>query len=251
MKRRLFAGLAAALLCLSASSAQAEIPTGQNAQMGNPERLTLGAEWFSETIRNKTAGTKGHGGWGGLVGNFDHKEDNALYFGAQGRYACGKVGGQRGTDWNAVGRLGYGWNLGAAKDWYLAPYAGVGYESQRIRFSTSSRVYFWYIPVGAMLDYRMSPNFMMGLKAEFSFMCHARYKQYTATTGTVSMGNRARYEVEVPMTYIFDPFSGGHFDMSLVPFWHGWRTGQRTGSPTAPRLTVDMYGARLDFGWRF
>ncbi len=258
MKKALFAGLAAALLCLTASNVQAQQAANTSgsksvaSRMENNNRFTLGAEWFSETIRNKTAGTKGHGGWGGVVGNYDYKEGGNIYGGLQARYAWGKVGGQRGTDWNGVGRIGYGWDMGATQSWFLAPYLGAGYESQRIRFTTSSRVYFWYIPVGIMLDYRANPNFMVGLKAEYGFMAGAKYKQYVATTGKISAGNRARYEIEVPFTYIFTDFSNGHFDISLVPFWHGWRTGQKTsGAITAPRLTVDMYGARLDFGWRF
>ena len=248
MKRGLFVGLA--LLCLTASSAQAEEEVRTPVTIGS--RVTLGAEWFTETIRNKTFNQKGHGTWSGVVAGWDYKKGDAVYAGAQARWTWGKVAGQRGQDWNLVGRIGYGWNLSSALNWYFAPYVGVGYESQRVRFVASSKVHFWYLPIGMMLDYHFNPNFMVGLKAEYGLMFQAKYRQFVTPRGKIPMANRSRCEVELPFTYLFTGFSHGHLDISLVPFWHGWRAAQKMNAElTSPNLIVNMCGARLDFGWRF
>lgn len=248
MKRALFASLVATLLSLTASGVAAPQLT---TQITENNRLTLGAEWFRETIRNQTAGVKGEGSWGGVVAGYDYKEAGALYGGGQVRWSRGRVGGQCGNDWNVVGRIGYGSNLGAPSVWYFAPYTGVGYERQRIRFVTPSKVYFWYIPVGILLDCHFTPQFLVSVKAELGFIAGAHYRRDNPSF-KVAFSNRMRYEVELPITYIFTAFTATHLDISLVPFWHGWRTGQKIrGTLTAPQLVVDMYGARLDMGLRF
>jgi hypothetical protein len=253
-------------------------------EVEKPNRFTLSADFFHRFYREEEIipGFKSDE-FGSVIGgqaDYDYIKGDSLYFGASLRYSGGKTtydGGLQGdlfgpasgtTDnrfLNINARLGYTFKLGTEDKILLTPFVGVGYNKWQRDISnvvspifgplegTTFSDYSWTtVDVGLKSEYKLSPKFDIGLNLKVLFPSNGRVSIVQSP-----LGNKAQYEIELPLTYHLTESSVDAFDIRLAPYYRSQDIG-RSGNEvtpvsvsTEPNSTTAVYGATLGLVYRF
>jgi hypothetical protein len=262
----------------------AEKKEADKKEVEKPNRFTLSADFFHRFYREEEIVPSFKSDeFGSLIGgqaDYDYIKGDSLYFGASLRYAGGKTtydgGLQDGagnltpatgtTDnrfLNINARLGYTFKVGAEDKLLLTPFVGVGYNKwQRDVSNVVSPIfgpqpgiffsdYSWTtVDVGLKSEYKLSPNFDIGLNLKVLFPGNGR-----VSTVPGALGNKAQYEIELPLTYHLTESSVDAFDIRLAPYYRSQDIGRSSGAlefvSLEPNSTTAVYGATLGFVYRF
>jgi hypothetical protein len=251
-------------------------------EVEKPNRFTLSADFFHRFYREEeiVPGFKSDE-FGNLIGgqaDYDYIKGDSLYFGASLRYAGGQTtydgGLQDGagnltplvstTDnrfLNINARLGYTFKVGVEDKFLLTPFVGVGYNKwERDLLAVDTPLgflpteftdYSWTtVDFGLKSEYKLSPNFDIGLNLKVLFPGDGR-----VSTVPRALGNKAQYEIELPLTYHLTESSVDAFDIRLAPYYRSQDIGRSGGvinlDPVEPNSTTAVYGATIGVVYRF
>jgi hypothetical protein len=131
-------------------------------------------------------------------------------------------------EWNAEWRIGYTWL--SMCDWNLALFTGAGYRGGHFNLIGRSRYHWWYIPVGFKTEWDFCSRWSVGLDAEVGLMASAWFLPEDQILGFWGgqrpFDNRYEWQIELPVGY--EVYACGNtLWIELVPFWEGWKTGDR------------------------
>lgn len=189
-------------------------------------------------------GTKQTGSlWGAAVG-YGYSERDGIYFRAEFSALAGRFSGSAGNDptQEYITELRFGYVSVPCCDGRLTltPFFGAGsYVFNQTLSGPDFRSYFWYLPFGFNLRYRIGNAWAIGFTGFGAPSFGARYK----ITNWKSAPVRPLWFVELPATYFSLPF-----ECSLIPFFKSWAYRHRGDLISQRNL---YYGIKAAFGYRF
>jgi hypothetical protein len=269
--------IVSAMLCATGSGLMAQEPVCMPTSwdyLENNSRLAIGGEGFHRQVKNKTTGEEAEGGWGGIYGVYSYEERDAVFFQLDGRADWGNLEPDHGRiyshdsnnmQWNLEALVGYMFGLGDQNDVGIAPFMGIGYEKNQLHMDGRwEHLRWWYVPFGLRCDYQVTPTFDIALLGYIgpTFNGHFHIGHNDGGDDGLRSGkfhNKYRWELEAPFTWVFADWCSGQMDVSIVPFWYGWNTGERYGNDhhhhdedrVVPQMRSSEGGARLEIGVRF
>jgi|GEM_PF-2839811 len=195
------------------------------------------SEWGNRTSQNGSL-------WGASVG-YSYSERNSIYVNLEFTGAAGRWKGSAGNDptreYVTELRLGY---VGAfpCERFTLTPFVGIGSYvfNQTISGGPNFNSYFWYVPIGVSLEYRISKSFAIGLMGFGAPTFAGSYKiNYRANAPTDAL-----WKVELPLTY----YGSLPFELSIVPFAKQWAY---LANEELIKQRNTYYGLKIGFGYHF
>ena len=198
------------------------------------------------------------GSWGG--GKFDGKYK---YEGASS--AVTMKGFKHSFD--MIGRFGWMFPFGQEEEFGVTPFLGLAYFNDKDTISKNSSLineefygkvttYGYYIPVGVLVEWKVIPEFTVGLCAQINYTISTKVDPKgtkgdgsTVSGSTHKMKKAFGWAVELPMTYQLT----SEWDVSLVPSYEfGKLKPKQTSSyPIHKEYKLHDYGARLEAGYSF
>ena len=178
--------------------------------------------------------------WGAALG-YTYAKRSGVYFnleftGATGRWT-GSAGNESTQEYVTESRLGY-----VAVPWpdkfTVTPFVGLG--SYVFNQSSNFKSYFWYMPVGMILEYQINQEWMIGLMGSGASTFAGSYKlnkRGSAPTSTL-------WKVEIPATYM----ASSSFNCSIVPFIKKW--SYRKNGELIKQDNM-YYGLKVALGYNF
>jgi hypothetical protein len=264
MRNKLVRIIAAGLLAFTGFSSQVSAQSNSNQDTAGPNRVFGAVEWFNSHVNQKSqeALTYDQSIWAGMIG-YEYSERSSLYFLARGMWGGGS--GDTTQDdinydfythpWFVGGRVGYQFGLGDSQEFGVTPFTGYFYNSGKSSLASIdgtvtgayTKVRKQSIPVGVVLDWRLMPQFEVGLSVEALINIWGRVSQGQdgVNETTDNLKNKVDWSFEIPMTYHYDK----EWDITLVPFydWKDYKTKDNNGE----KFTVSNLGLRLEAGYNF
>ncbi|MES2200194.1 MAG: hypothetical protein V4489_08515 [Chlamydiota bacterium] len=178
--------------------------------------------------------------WGAALG-YAYSEKDSIYFNleftaAAGRWT-GSVGNNPTQEYITESRFGYV-AVPCPDRLTLTPFVGVG--SYVFNQSPNFTSYFWYIPIGVILEYQINKSWTIGLMGLGAPTFSGSYKISHRGSAPTS----ALWKAELPITYV----SSLPFNCSVIPFVKEWAYHNH-GELIKQRNMY--YGLKLAFGYQF
>lgn len=141
-----------------------------------------------------------------------------------------------------ITELQLGYVASICDNFTLTPFTGIGSYvfNQTLQDIPNFHSYFWYVPIGISLDYRINESFAIGLKGTGAPTFSGSWKVFKRASAPTT----ALWKVEIPLTY----YGSLPFECSLTPFAKQWAYLNHD-SLTKQRNTY--YGLQLAFGYKF
>lgn len=181
--------------------------------------------------------------WGASIG-YSYKEQNSLYFNLEFTAAAGKWSGSARNDptqeYITEMRLGYV-AVPCCERLTLTPFLGVGsYVFNQSIPGPNFSSYFWYIPIGVLLEYRINNSWAIGLIGTGAPTFSGSYK----ITKRRNAPTTALWKAEIPVTY----FGSLPFECSIIPFFKQWAYLNHGELIKQKNM---YYGLKVGFGYHF
>jgi hypothetical protein len=229
-------------------------------------RIQIGGNYTRLNLRPHLSSSF-NGNLGGAQAIYEYMPANSLYAGVK---VCWREGRTHGSDGrrsilylDGQERIGYTFgNTFGNPNWTATLFSGLGYHylGQKFYPTIGSSVRFnyneFYIPVGFLTNYDVSPCF--GIGVDFTWM-----PQVYPTVSIIPLrGARwnlaykfANFYVSVPLTFILT--KDNRFQLIVNPFYERWQDGHSTAKLSGlvslglPGNTYNFYGVDVNFGYCF
>ncbi len=233
-----------------------------------PHTFSIGPEAYY-MVRAREGGSRQYGGLYGGRFCYERLRRSAVYWGAEGYYATGRLNGHDGldrqikskkTDMEIEGRLGYSLQWRSGIPISFTPFFCGGYFKEKNKFIDPSPIectiseYFPYAGIGFLSRFYVVNNFSLGVNFKTKYMLGAKCtidKDPFNDDIHLLIEDKFIYDVDLPMTYSF--CTRGHkVETSVVPFFCYRQYGRHEGHPFDYLGTrYQIYGARLMFTYTF
>jgi hypothetical protein len=239
-----------------------------------PNRFYIGPDIFYRNYHEHLEKPKKSDEYGTLFGfqtGYDYTRSGHMYGGTDFSYAGGNThydgsalnvrtleitpheSTTGNTFLNLEGRIGYTFLP-------FQPFAGFGWFYWKRDIGYIEKYRWTYAAYGLRLCQRIGDRVELGLNLKLMQMINGHIKIEEAGSSSVSLklGNRLQYEIELPITYIFQ---GNHIDIRAVPYYAQQDIGKsecktisipplgRVGI-TEPSSSTYIIGGRLEIGYR-
>lgn len=179
--------------------------------------------------------------WGATVG-YTYSEKDSVYFDFEFMAVAGKWNGSAGNDptqeYVTEARFGY-----VAMPWpdrfTMTPFIGMG--SYVFNQTSNFTSYFWYLPIGVVLEYQINQKWTIGLVGYGAPTFSGSYK---IEGNKNSAPTSALWKAELPVKFL----GSLPFELSIVPFFKGW--SYRNHDQLIKQSNL-YYGLKLGLGYLF
>jgi hypothetical protein len=215
---------------------------------------------------------RGKGNWAGAFLSYELVAPKAIYFGLRGSWGAGKlhphenVGiwpfappdgtipapqffSQTAHEWDVEGRLGYTFESSCNSLFSL--FLGAGYHGFEFNLIGRAKATWFRIPIGLRWEWNPSPIWSLGLDGTFGLMADGRFIAWDTPQPSHPterpFDNRYQWSLELPIGCNFTDCSPVRLE--LIPFWQGWKTGEKwilEGIATLPSADPEPRNAFLD-----
>ncbi len=241
--KRLFQALISSVITATASLHAYEVPSAL------PFTSTDGSEVYVAPVWEFGISRWGNGKkqtgslWGAAVG-YSYKERDSIYFNLQFTGAAGRWTGSAGNNptQEYITEMRFGYVVAPSGDRLtLTPFIGLGsYVFNQTLSGPNFTSYFWYVPLGVCLDYRVTDSWSIGLIGSGAPTFSGSYK----INHRASAPTRALWVAELPVTYL----GSLPFECAIIPFFKEWAYLNHGELIKQKNL---YYGLKLAFGYLF
>jgi hypothetical protein len=219
--------------------------TSSSAQSSEGSNVYLTPAW-QYLISHWGNGGKQKGSMGGISAGYAYLERDSLYFNGEFTFMAGKLHGSAGTSptQEYITEVDFGYDISSpfGEKFTLTPFVGVGaYVFNQTGPGPVFDSHFWYVPIGASLEYRFDQSWSMALVG-YGAPTFAGHWSQSGDSGHAPVSGL--WKAELPVTYL----GSLPFELSLIPFVKGWAY-EKHGDLIKQRQTY--YGLKMSFGYHF
>lgn len=207
------------------------------------EQISNGNEVYIEPkvgyATYKTKEIKEKGTLYGLKGGYDLLLFDSLYLGFDSVYMAGKLKTvdiqSKSKSFSFEGKVGY--TFGEKWQFALVPYAGIGYQSEKLDFSVPpiEKIHYYYLSTGVNTRIYIKENLTFGLDVKVKIPFKGKHHvKNDWIDEKVSFSRKIQYLVEVPLTY----WTSLQSFIAVSPFYelkyynnnstgHNWHSGAK------------------------
>ena len=183
--------------------------------------------------------------WGGAL-RYQYQKRDSFYFNLEFAPMAGRLhtGSEHVSTQEYVTemRVGYVGTPAATNAFTLTPFIGVGSYVFNQSFSKGPNLnsYFWYVPVGVKIEYRVNKSLSIGFLGFGAPTFSGHYK--TSSKGHAP--TRPLWKAALPISYLGSlPYS-----VSFIPFFKTWAYSSHED---LVKQRILYYGLKLAFGYHF